>query len=207
MDYSTIQPPFTLKFREMSKKDLRAYAEWFHSIMPSRIAILGQVVRSTHGFETWEPDEAPDSLDLLGKWFEGQVQTRQCSPEEIAQTASQLRFPIDIPKWELTNRTFSLAIDIGMYFGKVVLKHVDGARWDQPMGSKNFADYGQPVLIGLGNDSLNPVGVITNVAYAIADGQPANLRKLFDTWTKDKKQEMGAVPRASRRSSTGRNNR
>ena len=51
MSYPIIQPPFTLVFREMSKKELKDYKEWFHKIMPERILILASVVRSTPGYE------------------------------------------------------------------------------------------------------------------------------------------------------------
>jgi hypothetical protein len=37
MAYQIIQPPFTLKFREMSKAELRDYYRWFHDCIPVRI--------------------------------------------------------------------------------------------------------------------------------------------------------------------------
>ncbi len=50
--YETIQPPFTLNFREMSKKELRAYFSWFQEIMPERIAQLASAVRASQGLKT-----------------------------------------------------------------------------------------------------------------------------------------------------------
>ena len=37
MKYQIIQPPFTLKFREMSKEELKEYYKWFMAVMPNRI--------------------------------------------------------------------------------------------------------------------------------------------------------------------------
>ena len=45
MSYSIIQPPFTLKFREMSRKELKDYKAWFHEVTPERIAELKDEVR------------------------------------------------------------------------------------------------------------------------------------------------------------------
>jgi len=187
MTYSTIQPPFTLQFREMAKKDLIAYATWFHDSTPGRIAELTKAVQSTSGYESWEPNATPESLEDLGRWLEGQVEMRKKDADEIAETRAKLTFPIEIPDEELTNRTFSLAMDIGMYFAQVVLKNLPGTRWDQPLGSKKFADYGQPVVMGFGTVPLNPVRVMVTTAYAISRKRPAHLRGLYDTWARMKR--------------------
>lgn len=187
MPYSTIQPPFTLQFRDMAKKDLIAYAAWFHESVPGRIAELAKAVTSTAGYESWEPNATPESLEGLGRWFEGQVETRNKEGEEIEEAREKLAFPIDVPEDELTNRTFSLAMDIGMYFAQVVLRNLLGTKWDQPLGSKIFADYGQPVLMGFGTVPLNPVRVMVTTAYAISRKKPANLPGLYDTWARMKR--------------------
>jgi hypothetical protein len=65
MSYQMIQPPFTLVFHEMSKKELKEYNEWFHKIIPERIQILTSAIKSTPGYENWEPDCSPESLEPL----------------------------------------------------------------------------------------------------------------------------------------------
>ncbi len=62
MTYKIIQPPFTLEFDEMSKKELTDYFQWFLGIMPDRINELSTAVRLTPGFEAWRPDKTPASL-------------------------------------------------------------------------------------------------------------------------------------------------
>jgi hypothetical protein len=187
MTYSTIQPPFTLQFRDMPKTDLIAYAAWFHDSTPGRVAELTRAVKSTSGYADWAPNVTPESLEDLGRWFESQVETRKKEAEEVAETRARLTFPIEVPDEELTNRTFSLAIDIGMYFAQVVLRNLPGTRWDQPLGNKNFADYGQPVIMGFGTVPLNPVRVTVTTAYAISRKKPAHLRGLYDTWARMKR--------------------
>jgi hypothetical protein len=78
----------------MSKKDLRAYFEWFLAIIPERIKELTSAVKSTLGFEDWEPDFSPASLNLLGEWFASQVETRPRTPEEIDGFNAQSPYPI-----------------------------------------------------------------------------------------------------------------
>jgi hypothetical protein len=187
MDYAIVKPPFPLRFRERSKSELETYRTWFHRVSPERIAELARAVESTRGFENWKPNLTPESLETLGKWFDGQVQTRKRTSVEVERIRATLAFPIDVPEEELTDRTYSLAMDIGMYFGDVILKNLPGTRWDQPLKNKKYIDYGQPVIMGFGTVPLNPVGVLVTTAYGVSRGKPSRLRDLYDTWVKLRK--------------------
>jgi hypothetical protein len=187
MSYTLIQLPFSIPFREMSKQQLDAYVVWFHRVLPGRVAELTDAVRSTASYESWEPDASLESLEVLGRWFESQVETRTRTPEEIEEIRARLTFPIDIPGHQLTNRTFSLAIDIGLYFSQVLLKNLPGTRWDQLRKDRRDADYGQPVLVDFAWGPLNPLGLIEVVARKIAKGKPARLRELYDVWAENRK--------------------
>ena len=187
MVYEIIQPPFTLKFREMSKPELKAYKEWFFEVLPKRIAGLEEEVRRTPAFEDWRTDHSPSSLDALGQWLEGQVQVRAKTEQEIDDLKAKLVFPIEVSGEQLTNRTFSLAMDIGMYFGQVVLKNIPGTKWDQPLKNAKFVDYGQPVIMGFGSVPMNPVRLAVTTAYAISKKKPAGLGSLYETWVKMKR--------------------
>jgi hypothetical protein len=184
MAYAIIEPPFTLRFREMSKPELKAYYAWFMRVLPARIAELEEAVHEMK--PTWLADRSPESLDALGEWFVSQVEVRPRTSDEVIELRSKLRMPIDIPGEELTNRTFSLAMDIGMYFGKVVLESLPGTKWDQPLRNEKFADYGQPVIMGFGSVPLNPVRIVVSAAYGIARKERGGdrLRELYNTWAK-----------------------
>jgi len=185
MSYAIIRPPFPLKFREMSKKDLVTYRDWFHAVMPERLQELTRAVNSTPEFEGWRADYTPASLDLLGEWFRRQVETRPRSAAELEKIRASLTFPIDIPNEELTERSFSLAADVGMYFGQVIIQNLPGTGWDQALKNRKMVDYGQPVIVGFGPMSLNPVGIAVTLAYGFAaKAQPGGrLRALFDVWS------------------------
>jgi hypothetical protein len=186
MSYQTIQPPFTLKFREMSKKELKDYYKWYHDVMPQRIEMLANAIKDTSGYEHWKADYTPASLSRLGKWLAGQVEKRPRTTSEVNEISTRSPYPIDISDWELTNRTFSLAIDVGMYFSHVLLHNFPSLRWEQPFGNKKFIDYGQPVLTGFGPMFFNPVQILVTLAYGLAKNKHKGerLAELYDVWAK-----------------------
>jgi hypothetical protein len=53
MPYATIQPPFTLKLREMPKKELCRYYQWFMDVLPERIKELAAAVRDRPCVASW----------------------------------------------------------------------------------------------------------------------------------------------------------
>jgi hypothetical protein len=179
--YNTIQPPFTLKFWDMSKKELRDYYNWFQKAIPERIDELDSAVRSSDGFEDWRSGYTPSSLNPLGNWFATQVQYRPRTEEEMQEIAIQSPFPRS--NQVMTNRTISLAMDIAMYFGQVLLRNHPSLRWEQPFGSKKYIDYGQPVLAGFSDGvPMNPVRIITTFASGLNDKTYSGrrLRELYD---------------------------
>lgn len=186
MTYTTIKPPFTLNFREMSKKELKEYFDWFQSSLSGRLDILRNAVRETSGFANWQADLTPDSLIVLGDWFATQVEIRPRTPEEIQAIENRQPHPIAVPREELTDRTFSLAMDIGMYLSQVFLKSYPTLRWEQPLGNKKDADFGQPVLVGFGAVPLNPVWILVTHAYGVAGKSSSvkSLGALYAIWSK-----------------------
>lgn len=186
MNYSLISPPFTLEFQKMSQDQLKSYKSWFIEKIPERIEILANLVASSPGFKEWLPDYSARSLDALGKWFSLSVQTRPRTIEEISELKAKLSIPIEIPKNELTNQTFSQSIDIGMYLSQIFLREFPCLRWNQELIKKTHVDYGQPVLWGFGNRGFNPVQMIVVLAYGLADNTrgPDSLREIYEIWSK-----------------------
>jgi hypothetical protein len=191
--YKIIAPPFTLKFKEMSKEELDDYNKWFMEQIPERLSVLTRTVKRTPGFEDWEMDYLPESLDKLGEWFARQVETREQTKKEsealYAKVPAQFQ-GMKFDSWDLTNKTFSIAIDIGMYLSQVFLRDIPKLKWQHTTkGSRNWIDYGQPVIAGFErfqNDVFNPVRMMVVLAYKIAEGRDtgAGLRELFEMWKK-----------------------
>lgn len=170
----------------MSKKELKDYFAWFQDMIPQRLDELRNAVQQTPGFESWQADFTPASLDLLGNWFASQVETRSRTKDEIQEIEDHSSFPIEVPGEDLTNRTFSLTMDMGMYLSQVFLNNYPMLRWDQKFGNKKDADYGQPVLIGFGSVPFNPVWMLVTLAYGVVSKRKTgkSLRDLYDIWAK-----------------------
>lgn len=173
----------------MSKRELVDYREWFLDILPVRIPILEEAVRTTPGFERWCANENPESLDTLGEWLATQVETVARTSEELMQMRekmqSQFRNILPIEDWELSNRTYSMAMDCGMYLGQVMLRaHPARLRWDQDLRDKRDADYGQVLIVGTGVVSMNTVRFLVGMAknFVRKTGK-RNLRATYELWS------------------------
>ena len=185
MGYQIIQPPFTLIFREMTKKELAEYRVWFLDSFEDRIAGLEDVVRETPGYGSWVADCTPESLEALGNWFADTVTTRRRTPEEMAPIRLKDEFFITPELFDLTNYSYSVAMDIGMYFGRTFKRKHPHVFWKQFLGSKNYVDYGQPVLTGFGLAPLNPVGIAVVLARGLAKKNRTGnrLHEVFNYWS------------------------
>lgn len=189
MEYKVIQPPFTLEFRKMSRQEAKDYFDWFIKQIPIRTNVLEQAVQSTDGYEDWLANYKPESLERLGLWFYEHVETRERTKEEreeIYRKAPDWFKSVEIEDYELTNRTFSLAMDIGMYLSQVFEKNLAGLKWEMVTKPKNDAYYQQPVLAGTGKRRFNPVWILVTLAYVFARRSkgPERLRELYDIWAK-----------------------
>lgn len=187
MKYEIIQPPFTLKFRVMSKVEANNYFNWFLDQIPVRINVLEQAVQFTPGYEDWRADYTSESLGKLGKWFYERVETRQRTEGEkvdIYGKAPDWFRNVEVQDWELTNRSFSLAMDIGMYLSQVLVKNLPDLQWMLVEKPKNDMDFQQPVLKGTGRLVFNPVSTMVTLAYGFArnNKSPDRLREIYDIW-------------------------
>jgi hypothetical protein len=121
---------------------------------------------------------------MLGEWFAAEVSTRPHTKEEIAELQASSPMLSSPSPVQLTNRSLSLAIDVGMYFARTLERTYPQLTWKQFLDNKRFVDYGQPVLIGFGPVPLNPVRVAITLAYGIARGTKSGKRlgEIFDYW-------------------------
>lgn len=188
MEYEIIQPPSTLKFRAMSREEANNYYGWFMEQIPIRIRVLERAVQSTAGYEGWIADYTPGSLGRLGQWFYEHVETRKRTKKEeeaIYNKAPKWFGNVKIEDWELTNQTFSLSMDIGMYLSQVFERNSPGLmKWTMVERPKNDINYQQPVLVGTSKRAFNPVHMLVVCAYSLADDTrgPEELMELYSIW-------------------------
>jgi hypothetical protein len=192
MPYSPVQLPFPLHFADMPKGELIRYFDWFIAIVPERVRELEQIIRSTPGFQHWSADKSVSSLGPLAIWFARNVASRTRGERELANIKETLRFPIAVNDWELTNHTFSLAFDVGVYLGETIRAEYPHITWTQVTKDKRDADYGNVVVGGLGPAPFNPIRVAIVFARGVADKTfaPNKLLEFYNFWA-----EQAAVHR------------
>jgi hypothetical protein len=169
----------------MPKEDLEAYFAWFQSALQCRIDQLAAYVQKDAASKNWKPDGSPDSLDMLGEWLEKYVSARERTQEEIDEIEVRLGDLIAVPSRNLTNESYSLGFDIGIYFGLTLLKNHPTLLWSQNLKNKKFVDYGQPVIVGFDVVQLNPVQTGLNFAYGFARKRiPGRwIHEVYETWS------------------------
>jgi hypothetical protein len=183
-DYQVIQLPLRPAFRELSVRDIRRYFNWFLSEIPNRISILERTVVCVFPDAMWTADFTRESLVTLGAFFETCVEQRPRSDEEISAIVRQSKYPIEIPTYELTDATFSLAMDIGMYLGEMFRRSSTAQLdWGVELKGKRSANYGRPAIIREGL-VINPVWLMIVLAYGIAGHGTSGGRliEIFDFW-------------------------
>lgn len=185
MKYKPFTAPPGTSLREVSREQLIAYYDWFMQNKTPRIAEVAALIADAPGFKTWRPDHSPDSLTNLGNWMEGEVTLRPKTREEIADERQHLLFNVDAPDTVLTDRTFSIACDVGMYLGETLVRNHNHVEWAHCLADKRAADYGHPVLVGFGRNSVNPIRLTLVLAYGIGNGTQGGtrLRELYDYWS------------------------
>jgi len=169
----------------MSKKELQEYFRWFLDMIPVRTNELAKAVRESPGFGIWQPDYSPVSLNMLGDWCANQIETRTRTHNELRNIKEGSAYPIEVPTEELTNRTISIAMDIGMYISQVFLRNHPSLRWAQQFGSKRSIDYAQPVLVEFNPGPFNPVQMMVSYAYGLASQKKTGegLRNIYNIWS------------------------
>lgn len=167
--YKLIAPPCSLEFTKLSKETLAVYGKWFFQTMPTRRAELERAVRVWD--DSWSADLSIHSLSLLSTWFDTHIASRKKTADEIDAIKSGLRFEVPISDVTLTSTSFSITMDVAMYFGQVAVQNIPGTRWEQQFRSRKEPNYGEPSVVGSGPVPANPVRLLMTRAYALIAGE------------------------------------
>ena len=74
-------------------------------------------------------------------------------------------------------------MDVGFYLSQVFIRNHPSLKWPQYLGGKTRVDYGQPLLVGFGVLSFNPIRMV--LAGGIPRWTGTGLRELYDIWSED----------------------
>lgn len=179
--------PIDFEFSTKTKDDLKLYGVWFEENKDKRLTCLEEVVRSTHGFENWNLDFTSDSLKVLGKWFRDNLEKTKLSEEEYKLKRSKTPDYIEIDDWDLSIKTRSLIVDIGIYFGEIFIKKYKNLKWRQYFSKiKKDVNNGHMVIPNFGKLELNPILVVLSIGWGFArkTKEADSLHDLFEIWEK-----------------------
>ena len=173
--YPLFTPPASIaakSHRDWSKKEAQAYLEWLASSMGGRIAAL--LV-----FFDIDEDAMKNPQRLLRRLGERVAQLLEdpsyCTITEEGTHA-------------LTSMGHALAADMGLLTARLLQDTLgDSVRWHIQRKPKSDISYNLPVLIGVGPDTYDPVGVSIADAVAILAGRrgPDVWVTLFDACVAD----------------------
>ena len=139
-------------FFELTPKQAKEYFLWYTSEIPNRIALLWEYMKQDRP-ETEPFDYSPESLIPLWEWYETKI-------EQVPMTAKEIESRVRMfPKYleseiqkntkKFTDETLSLALDISIYLGEVVVKNHPHLRWNYRTRPKREISVYRPVIDGL----------------------------------------------------------
>lgn len=139
-------------FFELTPKQAKEYFLWYKSEIPNRIALLWEYMKQERP-EAESFDYSPESLIPLWEWYETKI-------EQVPMTAKEVESRVRIfPKYleseirkntkKFTDKTLSLALDISIYLGEVVVKNHPHLRWNYRTRPKREVSVYRPVIDGL----------------------------------------------------------
>lgn len=177
MTYRAVVLPFE-DLRALPKKRLPAYATWFLTAIPERLAELTMAVTTTPGYEGWLPDFTRHSLMVLGRWLATRVEF-----EDEDEMVKWHPLAPPVRNRHLTGLCLSLVFDLGMYFGEAFRRNHQHVEWKQDLSRRDYMGYGQMHLTGF-DVPPNPTHLMHVVAHGLARNSHTTDRiaELYDIW-------------------------
>ena len=139
-------------FFELTPKQAKEYFLWYTSEIPNRITLLWEYMKKGHP-EAEPFDYSPESLIPLWEWYESKIQQVPMTVKEIESRVrifpKYLESEIRKKTIKFTDETLSLALDISIYLGEVVVKNHPHLRWNFRTRPKREISVYRPVIDGL----------------------------------------------------------
>ena len=130
-NYELFRMPVECRLQDLTLRDARKYFSWFVAQIPGRLAQLQTVVRE-NGAEELSLDFTPESLGPLGTWLAPHAYEEELPDSYVTQARSKMPAHLQfvVSKSGLSYETLSLCVDIGIYFGEVLIRCNEGLQWD-----------------------------------------------------------------------------
>lgn len=147
-------------FFELTARQAKEYFQWYMGEIPHRLTLLWNYIRQDYP-EIKPFDYSPESLNLIWEWYEAKIQQVAMTTEEIESRVrifpKYLESEIRKNTKKFTDETLSLALDISIYLGEVIVKNYPHLRWSYRTRPKREISVYRPVIDGLNyNMTLEP---------------------------------------------------
>ncbi|WP_431263008.1 hypothetical protein ACQ859_23490 [Roseateles chitinivorans] len=183
MKFTANYHPHSAVFAQMSKDGLQEFHEGFLSNVPYCLDELFRRVWQSPEFLRWQADFSAASLTGLVRWLRTalRIVDRAGCEGPLPLAGQQLESSSGV---DFTDESRQLIVAAGMYYGEVMVRQSAGVRWEQSLRSRKDADFGQAVISGDVVRPINPVRVLTSVAFGLMNGTESDdgLRCAFSFW-------------------------
>ena len=123
-------------------------------------------------------DFSINSLAEIEKWLETSIKSEVMPEEEYRQLRNAYLPEINIENWNLTDLSYSILYDVGVYYGEIIIHHFHNLKWMQYISaSKLNVDVGHMVIqTKYKNCRMNPIWQIRILGFKLIEKkEPGNL--------------------------------
>lgn len=139
-------------FFELTPKQAKEYFKWYMEEIPHRITLLWNYIYQDCP-EIKAFDYSPESLIPIWEWYEAKIMQVPMTAKEIESRVrvfpKYLESEIRKNTQKYTDETLSLALDISIYLGEVIIKNYPHLRWNYRTRPKREISVYRPVIDGL----------------------------------------------------------
>jgi hypothetical protein len=164
--YEPLIIPIDKPFEKLSKKETKAYFDWFISHIDERSEYIRQKVSKSLNIAIESLDYSIESLLPIWRWFLQIAEVNKTPKDvlkqiknELLQRGEQKEFIEDILRERATELSvFSRYVvrDIGMYVGKMFVTNYSALRWDYHTNTKRDSFANMPQIFGFVNTDYDP---------------------------------------------------
>ena len=171
-------------FFELTPKQAKEYFKWYMEEIPHRLTLLWN--RIQQDCPALEPfDYSPESLHFIWEWYEPKIQRVPMTAKEIESRVrvfpKYLESEIRKNTQKFTDETLSLALDVSIYLGEVIVKNHPHLRWNYRTRPKREINVYRPVIDGL-NDKTTMAPSRSLFVLMIESTKEQNKNRLYDLY-------------------------
>lgn len=186
-EYPLVNFPYNLRTIDrtiLTDDNLKNYYQWFVGIRLERLGVLNKVV-----FNREEINFDKKELTALQYFLQDSITTNEKTEDiikkEYNQLPKKLRKAHKIKPYQFVEPTYSIAFDVSIYFGELILMNIKKTEWNLETNPK-MAQFGYPCIKkpSLKRVKLVPYWIVMTLVTQIFEKRATEERlfELYQTW-------------------------